>query len=153
MHWKLVVHCASEQLREVWVTACLRKPQILSARARTSAAAASVNGWLKLRKFSSGFITDEVVGFGATRQQQGGDRKVMARDWSPNSWPRVSPFVPLETISCRRALPSNSGRASTMPARWRSAASMPNGGTLYVGSMRAGKVHAVRFDAAYRAGP
>jgi hypothetical protein len=72
MHWKLVVHCASEQLRVVWVTTCLRKPHILSARARTSAAASIGERMVEAQEILVRFIPDEVVGFDAARQQEDG---------------------------------------------------------------------------------
>lgn len=68
------------------------------------------------------------------------------------AWASVAAALPLETIR----LPP--GFAIELWARVDNARQMAlggvdaNGGILYVGSMRAGKVHAVRFDAAYRAG-
>lgn len=68
------------------------------------------------------------------------------------AWASVAAALPLETIK----LPP--GFAIELWARVDNARQMAlggvdaNGGILYVGSMRAGKVHAVRFDAAYRAG-
>ncbi|OHC72077.1 MAG: sorbosone dehydrogenase [Rhodocyclales bacterium RIFCSPLOWO2_02_FULL_63_24] len=68
------------------------------------------------------------------------------------AWATCAAALPLETIK----LPP--GFAIELWARVDNARQMALGGTnaqggvLYVGSMRAGKVHAVRFDAAYRAG-
>jgi glucose/arabinose dehydrogenase len=69
------------------------------------------------------------------------------------AWSSIAAALPLETIK----LPP--GFAIELWARVDNARQMALGGTdekggvLYVGSRGAGKVHAVRFDAAYRAGP
>ncbi len=69
------------------------------------------------------------------------------------AWSSVAAALPLETIT----LPP--GFAIELWARVENARQMAlggvdaRGGVLYVGSRGAGKVHAVRFDAAYRAGP
>ncbi|MCF8176557.1 MAG: PQQ-dependent sugar dehydrogenase [Burkholderiaceae bacterium] len=69
------------------------------------------------------------------------------------AWSTFTEALPLETIT----LPP--GFAIELWARVENARQMAlggvdaRGGVLYVGSRGAGKVHAVRFDAAYRAGP
>ncbi|HRF10525.1 MULTISPECIES: PQQ-dependent sugar dehydrogenase [Candidatus Accumulibacter] len=68
------------------------------------------------------------------------------------AWTTIALALPLETIK----LPP--GFAIELWARVDNARQMAlgsvdaQGGVLYVGSMRAGKVHALRFDASYRAG-